>query len=725
MIKRELKALEDLKATPEMMDLAKRDKKERREYTRWGGRYTSSEYKYCIYMRCRVQLGYLKVGYFMGSHMRCGGDKPIYELYCHRESGQFLTWDCQNQKWRESMEDNLEWPQQYWRSKVWISEEDEKTVQEYLKLPNETAWDGIIRWQRRMREEQLERRYKRQVDPWDRELAQTPALPKDWKKWCNKVAVPENYIFYDYIRSGAKDGYCTYCDKVVPIEKPVHGKKDKCRCCGREITFKSRNRQKYIHTERHYAYLIQRTENGFVVREFWAMRTYRQDEGWKANVINHELRRAFFDQTSKPVSAYVWDLYRNKEHRFVSTGVCALSWGGADRGAVYGRTLPDLAQKELKHTGLLEYLQSEPKVDAEWYLTTWNRYPQLEQLVKANLPKLVTDFMCNINLLDGAYKKRVSGGLARKLGTDDQGLRRMRENNGGVTFLNWLQFEKKTGKRLENSTIQYLAENHATPESLSFISDRMSIVQICNYIQKQSGISGMGYGHTITTWRDYLNMAKKHGKDLSDPYVYKPARLKQRHDELVLQNMMQDLQKAAKKTAMDFPKVEPVLQSIREIYSYTGEKYSVVVPDGILDIMVEGKALNHCVGSSTRYLERMERQESYILFLRKTEALKQAYYTLEVEPDGTVRQKRTQDDEQRPDIKEAKKFLQQWQKEVAKRLTDTERTLAKKSKELRLEGFAQMRRDQVRIHTGKLQGRMLVDVLMADLMENNEEDKTA
>ena len=81
-------------------------------------------------------------------------------------------------------------------------------------------------------------------------------------------------------------------------------------------------------------------------------------------------------------------------------------------------------------------------------------------------------------------------------------------------------------------------------------------------------------------------------------------------------------------------------------------------------------------------------------------------------------------DRQHPDIEDANKFLKQWQKEVAKRLTDTDRELAKKSKELRIEGFAKMRRDRVTINTGILRGQLLVDILMADLMEN-EEAKTA
>ena len=149
-----------------------------------------------------------------------------------------------------------------------------------------------------------------------------------------------------------------------------------------------------------------------------------------------------------------------------------------------------------------------------------------------------------------------------------------------------------------------------------------------------------------------------------------------------------------------------------------------MVPGKIVDIMVEGRNLHHCVATSERYIDRIERRESYILFLRKAKAPTQSYYTLEIEPDGTVRQKRTLYDRQHPDVEDANKFLRRWQKAIAKRISEKDRELAKKSKELRLAGFAQMRRDQVRINTGDLRGRLLADVLMADLMEN-EEAKTA
>lgn len=721
MIKKELMKLRTLKATPKMMEMAKNDKKIPRQYTTyWGGTYTATIYEYGIFMRCQTLKGYLKVAFFLPDMMRCGSDLPAYELYIHKKAGQFLTWDCREQKWREAMVDNLDWPYNYSRSKTWINPEGNQTIKNYLGV-SQTGWDGIIEYQRKIREENIEKRYKRKTDPWDKELAQTPALPKDWEKWCSKTAVPENYLFYDYAESGTKEGLCTYCEKTVPIDKPRHNKLIVCPACGKPLTMKNRKRMKYLHTEWHYAYLIQRIPTGFVVREFRAQRSYRADKGWTPNAYAHELRRAFYDKNAKAVSAYRWDLFANREHRFIHSSVCGGNWGNTHRGAVYNRTIPSLAKAELKHTGLPEYLKDKPKVDAEWYLAAWNRHPQLEQLVKADLKRLVADCLGNTGYFDAVYRKNAPGGLAKKLQLDEQGLKRLRSNNGGVVFLDWLRWEKRHNTRLGDEVIRYFAEHTATPDSLSFISDRMTPVQIKNYIEKQSSLTGQDFRQTVTTWKDYLNMAQKDGRDLQDPYFYKPARLKQHHDELVLKAMMKDLKKAAEKTEKEYPKVRPVLESIRDIYSFQGEVYSVIVPEGVLDIMVEGKALNHCVGTSTRYLERMERRESYILFLRKTAAPQQAYYTLEVEPDGTVRQKRTTGDEQLPDIKDAKKFLREWQKEVSKRLTDTERTLAKESKKLRVEGFEQMKRDQVRIHTGKLQGRMLVDVLLADLMENEEE----
>lgn len=719
-------ALRTLKATPKMMEMARADTKQPRTHKSYWGTSKYNGYEFNIFLRCQTLKGYLKVAMFLPDRMRAGDDMPVYELFISKKAGQFLTWNCREQKWSEAMADNLPWSKDLgWNwsyGTIWINPEGKQSIKQYLGT-KEDGWKGIIEWQRKIREENLEAKYKRETDRWDADLKQTPAVPKDWNQWLTAEGIPEHFLFYDYVKNGAKEGYCTYCNKVVPIDKAAHNKKAVCQCCGREVTMKSRGKQKYLHTKRHNVYLLQRTKSGFVVREFWAQRAYRKDDGWKAKLYSGEIRRAFFDKDAKMVNAYRWDLYRGRCYRFIATGNCSNTWGGCDPGYVYPKNIRRLANEELKMTGFPEWLKTHPVIDAEWYLAIYNYFPQIETLVKANLPKLVEDGFSNRSIFEEVCSKK-SGDLAKRMHLNAQQLKRLRENNGGVTFWRWLRYENKHGKAFADEMIRFFCESRIGPERIAFIRDRMSDVKIYNYIRKQCELAGQNPVELITTWKDYLDMAKRFGMKMEDPYVFRPARLKQRHDELVVRSMMKDLEKAAAKTAKDYPKVEGILKDIRDIYSYEGQDYAVIVPESILDIMVEGKALNHCVGSSTRYLDRIERRESYIMFLRRTCALQQSYYTLEVEPGGTVRQKRTTNDEQKPDIEEAKKFLKQWQKEIAKRLTEQELSLAGKSKQLRMEGFAQMRRDKVRIYTGKLQGHMLVDVLMADLMEN-EEEKTA
>lgn len=82
-----------------------------------------------------------------------------------------------------------------------------------------------------------------------------------------------------------------------------------------------------------------------------------------------------------------------------------------------------------------------------------------------------------------------------------------------------------------------------------------------------------------------------------------------------------------------------------------------------------------------------------------------------------IRQKRTYFDRQNDDLKDAEKFLKEWQKVVSERLTENDREKAEKSKVLRLQEFEQLRQDDIRIHTGDLAGQRLVDVLVSDLME--------
>ena len=93
------------------------------------------------------------------------------------------------------------------------------------------------------------------------------------------------------------------------------------------------------------------------------------------------------------------------------------------------------------------------------------------------------------------------------------------------------------------------------------------------------------------------------------------------------------------------------------------------------------------------------------------------WYTLEVEPSGNIRQKRTTGDNQNADFDKAVNFLKKWQQYFKKQLTKEEKELGKKSDKLRRENYRQLRENGNRIWHGRLQGKLLADVLEADFME--------
>lgn len=134
-------------------------------------------------------------------------------------------------------------------------------------------------------------------------------------------------------------------------------------------------------------------------------------------------------------------------------------------------------------------------------------------------------------------------------------------------------------------------------------------------------------------------------------------------------------------------------------------------------ILQESKFLDHCIQRGTRYFERISVRESYIFFLRKKSDPNTPWYTLEVEPGGTVRQKRSYSNDQYADLEDAKPFIEEWQQVVQGRMTASEISFAKQSKEIRAQEFAELKENGNIIRTGANAGKLLVDELMHDLME--------
>jgi hypothetical protein len=150
-----------------------------------------------------------------------------------------------------------------------------------------------------------------------------------------------------------------------------------------------------------------------------------------------------------------------------------------------------------------------------------------------------------------------------------------------------------------------------------------------------------------------------------------------------------------------------VLSQIKEKFEYAGEGFCIIVPVKIVDIVKEGNALHHCAGATDRYFDRIKQNETYICFLRKLSDPETPFYTIEVEPGGTIRQHRGMFDEE-PEIEVVKPFLREWQKEIKRRMKARDRKLAAVSKEKREKNIEELKAAN---NTRVLKG------LMEDFME--------
>lgn len=335
-----------------------------------------------------------------------------------------------------------------------------------------------------------------------------------------------------------------------------------------------------------------------------------------------------------------------------------------------------------------------------------------EYLVKAGFKRIMEEFSDSIDVYYGGCTKLITpwgSTMEEVLGIDRQRCNRLRQADGGLLYLQWLKEEKRIGKKIPEETIRALERGRIEPDELDFIRDRMSVTKIMNYLERQVKISKRRLHGVLELWKDYLNMAGKLGMDLKDEIVYKPKDLMKRHDDMVEEIHRGEKERQAEELRKKYPGVEEVLEGIRERYSYEGRDFVITVPGTILEIIEDGRQLHHCGGASDRYIERIRDHESYIMFLRKKADPGNAWYTLEVEPGGTIRQKRSEYNRQ-PDIETVKAFLAEWQQELKKRMKEEDVKLGSRSRKIRMVQMKELREKDER-------SARFAETLEADLME--------
>lgn len=723
MYKSELRKLRALPLTKEMMEKGK--KYEERAGRYYSGReYTVIEPEYYLLARAQNLKGYIKIALFLPAWIRKNIRTPRYEIFVNTEGNEWITRELDEEgkekKWSKAMFLNLDGvgaSAYYTRKRIFLNNDGMNTLNklEISSCLGEKGLWRLQRWQQEQREKHIEEREAREQAPWDEDMALIPEFPNTFAEWMRRDTASEYYIFYKYDPKGAKTGYCSRCKKQITIVNPKHNKKTKCPACKTEAVFKADSRIQTLKTGEYSAQIIQKIEDGIVVRTCGQHQWYRDTSCEKPHIYTSEWERMllFEDGTIK---RYIWTSYKNKKIRWVLDknyfpGKRTLYRPSGIK--LYGRNLAQLKKCSLLKQSAIDLWEKLP-CSAERYLTIEKGNPAIEMLAKIGMFRLAED------LTEGRYIEKLlredETELAKMLKVDKARLKRLKKMDANIAMLRWMQHEKKQNTIWPDEMIQDFGNAEFSIAEFNFLKISTSLIKIYNYLKKQQEIMQEDLRQVLTTWRDYTDMAKKMKMNIEVEQIAKPKDLKFSHDELILITKTRGLEKQAKDIEKKWPKVNEQLPKLKK-FEFTLGEYTIVAPKNVLDIVKEGVVLSHCVHTCDYYFERIQTDESYLFFLRKSKQSDMPWYTLEVEPSGNIRQKRTTGDNQNADFDKAVNFLKKWQQYFKKQLTKEEKELGKKSDKLRRENYRQLRKNGNRIWHGRLQGKLLADVLEADFME--------
>lgn len=725
--KDELRKLRRLNATPAIMREGKVQITTKRYYG------TVQESKYSALCRAQ-QLGkVIKAAIFLPKDIQKGIETPRYEIFINAPGFQWITRELDSKgkevRWTKAMLWNL--PEvSFWDGNIYNTQDARRTfdkqlegIGDYKGLQNKHGILRLHQWQKMIKAEQIRKKEKKETAPWDEDMKLIPKLPGGFKEWMRKDACKDFYIFYEYKKNGAKTGFCSRCRTEVPIKNPRHGEKATCPHCRAKATFRASGKIKTLGTEYYYGQIIQKITGGIVVKTLCQQQYYHggpeNPDYTKPHVITNELER-FIILDSGKMKKYIYGQYKNKYTRWIydgdglSRGDYYTSYYWGSRITLYRRNFQGI----IKTSRVFERSAIErwPKLPCGVvkYLITEKGNPAIEMLAKIGMFRLAETLLqmsYNSSLLDEGATE-----ITKMLRIDTSRLKRLKAMDGDLKHLRWMQFEKLVDTIWPDEMILALGNNGIGPSDFGFIDPPVSYVKAYNYLIKQSAImSETDLYQVLGTWRDYHNMASQMKMNTRLDQISRPKDLKKAHDELILLKEKKGIEKEATALRKKYPKVEKHLKNLEKFEYHAGD-YLILAPKNIGDIVKEGMVLKHCVHTCDYYFSRIQTDESYLFFLRKATAPDMPWYTLEVEPSGNIRQKRTTGDNQNKDLEDAVKFLKQWQRYFVKRLTKKEKKLGERADVLRQENIAKLRAKDERIWHGKLAGKLLADVLEKDFM---------
>lgn len=259
------------------------------------------------------------------------------------------------------------------------------------------------------------------------------------------------------------------------------------------------------------------------------------------------------------------------------------------------------------------------------YLNWYRRHKGAERLIKCGLSIMVA------SMVEGGRYRDTDVDWTqtephRMLKIDKEAFKAIRQ--GRIAYDEYLSVKKHFPAEGIENLIRY---NNLIRSCYGFLDSISHFMQenekaAIKYLIKQ--------GISLSDYSDYMRLVRIVGYDHNDIQVRKPKDFHKMHDRL--DGIRQALEKERKAKELESQKesFEKLFKKRKKLEFSDGD-LMVIQPESLQEIVAEGQALKHCVGG---YTARHAEGRLTIMFLRRKDAPKTPYYTIEVSDDNVIRQ---------------------------------------------------------------------------------------
>ena len=450
-----------------------------------------------------------------------------------------------------------------------------------------------------------------------------PKLSDSFDQWLRYSFMPNSrYFFYTYQNKKMIQGTCSVCGSVVKLPKGINGSKGICPVCKREITYRSARRRSTAYAY-DYSIYVQRAHGTIYLRMFEIIKSFGNlhqsvylRECYRI-VIQKGNAYCFRPTLSVDDSGIVWRIATDSAvqkaiHWLTLSYDCSIYMPlGVQvfNGFYVEEHLKEIYAKTKGQERISAALKRLILIVSDW---------RVESLIKigceSSIAHLSSDFMHNLTI----FKRKKYKKLHQSLGIKKQYLQVLRNSATNKCTLRQLQELSEIPQTIAVNTLTEMLEREI-PIPVMYAISKIGMDTYESYLDFQM--------------RGQENQDRNYWNSLLKAYlgrIGQISRFTEKEQEALL--FPSDLRIAYERVRLyKVPKLNDeqmrkLFRESQERYGYSNDKFAVVAPKTIDDVDHEGIVLDHCI---VRYLTKVEKGSTSILFIRKNQEPTVPFYTME------------------------------------------------------------------------------------------------